>query len=262
MVEVTFAQLQGWLVTFLWPFTRLSAFLVAAPLLGHSSIPNRVKIGLAALLTLIIAPGLPPLPDTPVMSWAGLGILVEQMLIGLAMGLTMHILFAVVTAAGEYIGLQMGLAFATFFAPDTGANTMVLARLLYMISLLLFLAFDGHLMVIEILAGTFFALPVGSSGLNTGAFELLARFASTIFVSGLLLAWPLVAALLIINLSLGILNRAAPQLTVFSVGFPLTMMVGLVLLMVMMTDLGRFLQRLFGQGLTFMQQLVGAMVPL
>jgi flagellar biosynthesis protein FliR len=262
VVEVTFAQLQGWLVTFLWPFTRLSAFLVAAPLLGHSSIPNRVKIGLAALLTLIIAPGLPPLPDTPVMSWAGLGILVEQMLIGLAMGLTMHILFAVVTAAGEYIGLQMGLAFATFFAPDTGANTMVLARLLYMISLLLFLAFDGHLMVIEILAGTFIALPVGSSGLNTDAFELLARFASTIFVSGLLLAWPLVAALLIINLSLGILNRAAPQLTVFSVGFPLTMMVGLVLLMAMMTDLGRFLQRLFGQGLTFMQQLVGAMVPL
>jgi flagellar biosynthesis protein FliR len=262
MLEVTFAQLQSWLVTFLWPFTRLSAFLVAAPLLGHTSIPNRVKIGLAALLTLVVAPGLPPLPDIPLMSWAGLGIMVEQMLIGLAMGLTMHILFAVVTAAGEYIGLQMGLGFATFFAPDTGTNTVVLSRLLHMISLLLFLAFDGHLAVIEILAGTFITLPVGISGLNTDAFELLARFAGTILVSGLLLALPLVAALLIINLSLGILNRASPQLTVFSIGFPLTMLVGLVLLMVMMTDLGRFMQRLFGQGMAFLQQLVQAMVPL
>ncbi|WP_116474230.1 flagellar biosynthetic protein FliR [Zobellella maritima] len=262
MLEVTFTQLQGWLVAFFWPFIRLGAFLVAAPLLGHTSIPNRVKIGLAALLTLVVAPGLPAPPDIPMMSWAGLGIVVEQMLIGLAMGLTMHILFAVVTAAGEYIGLQMGLGFATFFAPDTGANTMVLSRLLHMISLLLFLAFDGHLMVIEILAGTFVILPVGISGLNTNAFELLARFASTIFVSGLLLALPLVSALLIINLSLGILNRASPQLTVFSIGFPLTMLVGLVLLMVMMTDLGRFMQRLFGQGMAFLQQLVQTMVPL
>ncbi|GAA3540323.1 flagellar biosynthetic protein FliR [Zobellella aerophila] len=262
MVEVTFAQLQGWLVAFLWPFTRISALMVASPLLGHSSIPNQVKIGLAALLTLTVAPGLPPLPSVPLMSWAGLGIMVEQMLIGLAMGLTIHILFAAVQAAGEFIGLQMGLAFATFFAPDSGANTMILSRLLYMISLLMFLAFDGHLMVIEILAGTFVSLPIGISGLNPGAFELLARFGSTVFVSGLLLALPVVAALLIINLSLGILNRSAPQLTVFSVGFPLTLTVGIFLLMVLMTDIGRFLQGLFGQGLIFMRQLVETMAPL
>jgi len=259
MIEVTSTQLQLWLVSFLWPFCRISAFLVAAPLLGHSSVPNQAKIGLAALITVVVAPGLPPLPDTPVVSWAGLGIMIEQLLIGIAIGLTMRVTFAVVQAAGDFIGLQMGLAFATFFAPDSGANTMILARLLYMITLLMFLAFNGHLAVLEILAGTFSSLPIGTVTFNPSAWEMLARYGSTIFASGLLLALPLVASLLIINLAMGILNRSAPQLTVFSVGFPITLLVGLILLMVLMTDLGRFLERLFGNGLEFLQQLLGSL---
>lgn len=262
MVEVTFAQLQGWLVAFLWPFIRLSSFFVASPLLGHSSIPNQVKIALAALLTFIVAPSIGPLPAVPLVSWAGLGIIIEQMLIGLSMGLIMHILFAAVQAAGEFIGLQMGLAFATFFSPDTGSNTMILSRLLYMITLLFFLALDGHLLLIQILANTFTSLPIGIAGLpNLGAFDLLARFGSTIFFSGMLLALPVMASLLTINLSLGILNRAAPQLTVFSVGFPLTLTMGIFLLMILMTDLGSFLERLFSHGLGFMQQFVEALAP-
>ncbi|MFC3285178.1 flagellar biosynthetic protein FliR [Litchfieldella rifensis] len=262
MVEVTFAQLQGWLMLFLWPFVRITAFLMAAPLMGHSSVPRQAKIGLAALLTVVVGPNLPPLPDAPLMSWASLGIMVEQMLIGIAIGLIMRVMFAVVQAAGEFIGLQMGLAFATFFSPDTGANTMILSRLLYMITLLMFLAFNGHLIVIEILASTFFTLPIGVGGFNAGAFELLVRFGGTIFVSGMLLALPLVGSLLIINLSLGILNRSAPQLTVFNIGFPMSLTAGLFLLMVLMTDIGRFLQRLFGDGLLFLRQWLDILAPL
>lgn len=262
MVEVTFAQLQGWLMLFLWPFVRITAFLMASPLLGHSSVPRQAKIGLAALLTVVVGPSLPPLPDAPLMSWASLGIMIEQMLIGVAIGLTMHVMFAVVQAAGEFIGLQMGLAFATFFSPDTGANTMILSRLFYMITLLMFLAVNGHLIVIEILASTFFTLPIGIGGFNAGAFELLVRFAGTIFVSGMLLALPLVGSLLIINLSLGILNRSAPQLTVFNIGFPMSLTTGLFLLMVLMTDIGRFLQRLFSDSLLFLRQLLDMLAPL
>lgn len=262
MLQVDFAQLHAWLVMFLWPFTRLTAFLSMAPLLGHASLPRPLKLGLALLLCMVIAPTLPPLPAAPILSWAGLGIMVEQVLIGVAMGLSLRVMFTVVQAAGEFIGLQMGLAFATFFSPDTGANTMILSRLLYMITLLMFLAVNGHLVVIDTLATSFQTLPIGLAGLNAGAFEMLVRYAGTIFVAGLLLALPLVAALLIINLTLGILNRSAPQLTVFSVGFPTSLTVGIFLLMVLMTDLGRFLQNLFGNGLEFLRTLVETLAPL
>ncbi|MDW5375720.1 flagellar biosynthetic protein FliR [Halomonas sp. HP20-15] len=256
MLEVTFGQLQDWIVAFLWPFTRLAAFIMAAPLWGHNSIPRQSKIALAALLAYVIAPTLPPLPEVPIISWEGLGIMVEQTLIGVAIGLIMRIALAVVMAAGEYIGLQMGLAFATFFSPDTGANTMVLSRFLYMIALLMLLAFNAHLVVIEILAESFRTLPIGIQALNPDAFEFVARYASTIFTSGLLLALPVVAALLIINLSLGILNRAAPQLTIFSIGFPMTLTVGLVLIAVLMQDYGRFLELLFAQAFSTMRELL------
>lgn len=262
MVEVTFDQLQGWLIAFLWPFVRLAAFIMAAPLWGHSSIPTQVKVSLAAALTFVIAPTLPALLDVPIVSWASLGIMVEQMLIGVAIGLVMRVTLAVVMAAGEYIGLQMGLAFATFFSPDTGANTMVLSRFLYMITLLMLLAFNGHLVVIEILATSFDTLPIGMGGFNPAAWEMLAGYGATIFTAGLLLAIPVIASLLIINLSLGILNRASPQLTIFSIGFPLTLTVGLILMMVLMSDLGRFLERLFAEGFAFMRELLALMAPI
>ncbi|MFC7368554.1 flagellar biosynthetic protein FliR [Vreelandella zhaodongensis] len=262
MIEVTFAQLQGWLIAFLWPFARITAFMAASPLWGHASIPNQAKVGLAALVTVVIAPILPAMPNVPIMSWAGLGIMVEQLLIGVAIGLVMHIMFAVVQAAGEFIGLQMGLAFASFFDTSSGTNIMVLSRILYMITLLMFLALNGHLMVLEALVMSFETLPIGIGALNPNAFELLARYAGTIFASGMLLALPVVGALLIINLSLGILNRSAPQLTVFNIGFPTSLTVGLTLLMVLMTDIGRFLQQLFSQSLAFIQSLIETMAPL
>lgn len=262
MVEITFAQLQGWLIAFLWPFARITAFMAVAPLWGHSSIPNQAKVGLAVLVAIVIAPLLPDMPNVAIMSWAGVGIMTEQIVIGLAIGLVMHIVFAVVQAAGEYIGLQMGLGFASFFDASSGTNIMVLSRILYMITLLMFLAFNGHLMVLEALVMSFVTLPIGLEGLNPGAFELLVRYAGTIFASGMLLALPLVGSLLIINLALGILNRSAPQLTVFNIGFPTSLIVGLTLMMVLMTDIGRFLQSLFSQGLGMIQTLIEAMAPL
>ncbi|MCQ3828361.1 flagellar biosynthetic protein FliR [Microbulbifer elongatus] len=255
MIEITYAQLHTWLIAFLWPFVRLSGFFMAAPLLGHQGAPTRVKIGLAALITFAIAPNLPQLPSVPIWSWAGLGIMVEQTLIGAAIGLVLRVMFAVVQAAGDFIGLQMGLAFATFVTPD-GVNTMVLSRFLHLIAMMVFLAVDGHLIVIDTLATSFHTLPIGYSGLNPTGFEMLARFGGTIFSSGLMLALPMVAALLIVNLSLGILNRSAPQLTVFSIGFPVSLTLGLILLLVLMTDLGRFLQLLFEQGLSTIVQLL------
>lgn len=260
MLEVTFAQLQTWLALFLWPFARISAFVMAAPLLGHSSVPAQAKVGFSVLLTFLVSSTLPALPEVPVVSWAGFGILVEQMVVGVALGVALHIMFTGVQLAGEFIGLKMGLSFATFFTPDSG-NTMILARWLYMITLLMFLAFDGHLLMIAALAQTFETLPVGLAGLNADGFELLARFAGTLFVTGLVLSLPLVGAVLVINVALGILNRAAPQFTVFSVGFPMSLTTGLFLMTLLMNDLSGFLLELFNQGLSFMRSLAPALAP-
>ncbi|MFG6176422.1 flagellar biosynthetic protein FliR [Halomonas sp. THAF12] len=262
MVEITFAQLHGWLIAFLWPFCRITGLMMTSPIWGHSSVPRQAKIGLAGALTVVMAPVLPAMPEVPLMSWAGFGIIVEQLLIGAAMGLVMRVTLVVVQAAGEFIGLKMGLAFATFFDPSSGTNMMVLSRILYMITLLMFLAFNGHLVVIEILASSFQTLPIGLGRYDPAAFEMLARYGGTIFSSGMLLALPLVAALMIINLSLGILNRSAPQLTIFSIGFPAQLTMGVALLMVLMTDLDRFLERLFGQGLAFLRGFIDTLAPL
>ncbi|MCL7929292.1 flagellar biosynthetic protein FliR [Halomonas llamarensis] len=262
MIEVTYAQLHGWLVAFFWPFVRITAFMAATPLWGHSSVPNQAKVALAAVVAVVIAPILPPMPDVPLVSWVGTGIIVEQIVIGAAIGMVMHIVFAVVQAAGEFIGLQMGLAFASFFDAASGTNIMVLSRILYMITLLMFLAMNGHLMVLETLVMSFQTLPIGVNLINANAFEILARYGGTIFASGMLLALPLVASLLIINLALGILNRSAPQLTVFNIGFPTSLTVGLTLMMVLMTDIGSFLQRLFSDGVAFMQGLIELMAQL
>jgi flagellar biosynthetic protein FliR len=256
VIEVSSAQLQVWLSSFFWPFCRVLAYLMSDPILGHKNVSSQVKVGLAMLLAFLLAPNLPPLPEVPVFSWAGLGVMVEQVMIGMSLGMVMRVTLAVVEMTGDICGMQMGLAFATFFSADTATNSLVLSRYLGMITVLMFLALNGHLMVLELLANTFKSLPIGHLRFDPNAWNLIARYGSTIFLTGLLLALPMVATLLIINLAMGILNRVSPQLTVFSVGFPLTLSVGLILLMVVMGDLGQFLASLLTNTLQFMQYLV------
>lgn len=252
MIEVDWAQLQPWVSAFFWPFCRFLGFFMSDPILGHNNISNQVKVGLAALLAFLIAPNLPPLPPIALFSWAGFGVIVEQVLIGLSLGMVMRITLAVVEMAGEICGMQMGLAFASFFSADSNTNSQVLSRFLGLVTILMFLALDGHLLVLELLASTFERLPIGHFGFNPQAWNAMARHGGTIFLTGLLLALPMVGALLIINLAMGILNRVAPQLTVFSVGFPATLFVGMLLLTVLVGDLGQFLEGLLEQALRFM----------
>lgn len=129
---------------------------------SESAIPKRAKIGLGFILALIVAPSLPPLPDLPTASYEALLIAAQQVFIGVALGLTMRIVFAAVQTAGEFIGLQMGLSFASFFDPATGANTAVLSRLLNVIAVLTFLALNGHLLLLGVLVRTFHVLPIGA----------------------------------------------------------------------------------------------------
>src|SRR5690606_17028548 len=160
MVSVDIAQLYAWINAFLWPFIRILALLGTAPLLGDSAIPIRVKVGFSVVVTVAVAPTLGPMPDLPTGSFAALWLAAQQVLIGIAIGLVMGIVVAAVLTAGVFIGLQMGLCFASFLDPATGANTAVLARFMNNMALLLFLAVNGHLIMLAGLIRSFDVLPV------------------------------------------------------------------------------------------------------
>ena len=261
MVTLTYAQLNAWLTAFLWPFARVLALAATAPFFGHNAIPVRVKIGLAAFVTLIVAPTLGAMPQATVFSAQGVWILVNQFLIGVALGLTMQMVFAAVTAAGDMMGLGMGIGFASFFDLQTGGSMSALSSWLNAIALLAFLALDGHLQMLAALVATFRTLPVDANVLAAPGWRLLAEWGSTVLSAGLLLSLPVVIALLIANLALGILNRAAPQIGIFQIGFALTMLVGLLLIQLMVPNLIPYFARLFDGGIAEMGRVAAAFGP-
>ena len=230
MISFTDAQLNAWLISFIWPLTRILGLIMVAPVFGHRAVPGRVKIGLGIFIALIIAPTLPPMPDVGLGSWHGLFILVQQLLIGIAIGFIMRIVFAAIEAAGEIVGLQMGLGFASFFDPQSAGQTLVLARFFNMLAVLIFLAVNAHLLLLGMLVESFQTLPISTQPLSAAGFYNLAAFGSTVFAVGLQLSLPLIAIMLMTNLSLGILTRSAPQLNIFAIGFPITLGVGLLVL--------------------------------
>lgn len=230
MISLTDAQINAWLINFIWPLTRILGLIMVAPVFGHRSVPGRVKIGLGIFIALIIAPTLPPMPDVALGSWGGLFILVQQLLIGVAIGFIMRVVFAAVETAGEIVGLQMGLGFASFFDPQSAGQTLVLARFFNMLALLVFLAVNAHLLLLGVLVDSFQSLPISPQPLSAAGFYNVAAFGSIVFAVGLQLALPLIAILLMTNLSLGILTRSAPQLNIFAIGFPITLGVGLIVL--------------------------------
>lgn len=238
MISVTSAQLNAWLAIFFWPFFRILALIVSSPVFGARGVPATVKIGLSLALTVMVAPVLPAMPDVPPASAAGLFILADQLMIGFAMGLAIRIVFSAVEMAGHIMGLQMGLGFATFFDPQNSAQIPIMGQFLGLVAILLFLAVNGHLMVISVLADSFRVLPVGLYPLASGGWKTVALWGGEIFRSGVLISIPVVAALLMTNIALAVLNRAAPQLNIFVVGFPLTLAIGFI---VISLALGHFL---------------------
>lgn len=261
MISLTDAQLNAWLISFIWPLTRILGVIMTAPVFGHRSVPARVKIGLGVFIALIVSPTLPPMPDVGLGSWHGLFILVQQMLIGVAIGFTMRVVFAAIEAAGEIVGLQMGLGFASFFDPQSAGQTLVLARFFNMLAVLLFLAINAHLLLIGILVESFQTLPIGTRSLAGQGFYSVASFGSTIFSVGLQLALPIIAILLMTNLALGILTRSAPQLNIFAIGFPITLGIGLIVLNITLPYFVPQVELMIQQGLKSTMAVIQALRP-
>jgi flagellar biosynthetic protein FliR len=226
MLSFTYDQLAALVGAFLWPLARVAALVGTAPLLGNMGVPRRVKALAAIAITFAVSPLVGSVPAVDPWSGAGLAILVQQLLIGAAMGLTLRLAFAIADVAGEITGLQMGLGFATFFDPQHGTQSPLIAQFLGLLAALVFFAINGHLMLLAALAESFRILPVGAGGWGASAWLALAHSGGAVFASGMMLALPMIAALLITNVALGILTRAAPQLNLVAVGFPAMILVG------------------------------------
>lgn len=260
MIEVTEAQLYGWIIMYVWPFFRLAAMFTVAPLFGEHSVPVKFKVGLAAIIAVLIAPVLPPAPTVGPTSYAGLLIIMQQVVIGLALGFVMKVVFLSIQMGGEIIGLQMGLSFASFFTPDVGSSN-VLSRFLNVTAILMFLSFNVHLMVLEMLVESFQWVPIGSPLVSNGGWWQLATFGGFLFSAGLTLSLPIMTALLLINLAMAVLNRVAPQFSIYSVGFAITLLSGLALMTAMHAGFGPLFARFFETGLHTMRDFSILLAP-
>ncbi|MFD2366394.1 flagellar biosynthetic protein FliR [Pseudoduganella sp. GCM10020061] len=249
MLTLTSGELNTWIAAFLWPLSRMLGLVASAPLFGNSAVPTTVKVMLGATLALVIAPAIPAMPAVNPTSMAGLLIVAQEMLIGLAMGFAMRIVFAAIEMAGEVASLTMGLGFASFFDPLTQGRSSGISQFLTLVATMAFLAVNGHLILIEVLAESFYTLPVSATPLSIGGPYEMARWGGEIFRSGLQLSLPLVAALLMTNVALGILTRAAPQLNLFGIGFPISLGVGFIVLSLVLPYLAGPFQGLFNRGI-------------
>jgi len=252
MIEITSTQLEAWIASVIYPLTRILALAASAPLLSNAAMPRRVRLMLGLALTLAIAPILPPLPDVSPASGMGLLILAQQILIGVGMGLSMRIVFTAIDMGSAVIAFQMGLGFANFYDPQNTSQTSVVSNFMTLIATLLFISMNGHLLYFAVLAQSFTAIPISTTSLDASSWEFLALLGSRIFSTGVLLALPIVVLMMCCNLSLGVLNRVAPQLHLFAIGFPVTLMLGFISLGLMMNYLAVPLERIFNEGLSAM----------
>jgi flagellar biosynthesis protein FliR len=252
MISLTSAQINAWIVAFFFPLARILSLLVSAPPFNNDGLTVHVRLLIGLAIALAITPALPPIPAMDPASGRGLLIIAQQMVIGFAMGFSMRMVFSAVDLAGTMISTQMGLGFATAYDPQNTSETPVVSEVLGVIALLMFLAINGHLMVIATLTESFRALPIGAESLASASWLNVANAGGIIFSAGVLLALPLVVALLITNIALGVLGRVAPQLNLMAIGFPITLVLGLAALYVSMSHLAAPLQQMFEYGLQSM----------
>lgn len=252
MISLTSAEINAWIVAFFFPLARILALLVSAPPFNNAALSTRVRLLLGLAIALAITPALPGIPAVEPASGLGLLILAQQMIIGVGMGLSMRLVLSAVDMAGTMISNQMGLGFATAYDPDSASQTPVVSEFLGMLALLIFMAINGHLMVIATLTQSFTVLPIASGTVANGTWLNIANAGGIIFSSGVLLALPIVVALLITNIALGVLGRVAPQLNLMAIGFPVTIILGFAALFVSMSQLSPPLLQMFEYGLQSM----------
>lgn len=257
MLQLTDAQIATWVASFILPLFRIAALLMTMPIIGTKMVPGRIRLYLALAITVVVVPGLPPMPEVNPLSLSGLLLIAEQILIGAVFGLSLQLFFQIFVVAGQVVAIQMGMAFASMVDPVNGVNVAVVSQFLSMLVTLLFLSMNGHLVVFEVITESFTTLPVGTGLMVNHYWDLVGRL-SWVLGAALLLVLPAITALLVVNIAFGVMTRAAPQLNIFSIGFPLTLVLGLGIFWVVLADILSHYQALASEALQWLRELARA----
>ena len=243
---------------YLWPFIRIGAFVMVMPIIGATYAPMQMRVIIVLALTLLIGPILPETPDVQFLSLTGVILIIQEIVIGIAMGFAVQVLFDAIALGGQVISMSMGLGFAVFLDRVRGVNIPVLGQLFLMLGMLIFLSLDGHLTLIQLLAESFQLLPISLCGLSQVALSLLIQWSGQVFVLALKIALPALTALVVVNLSFGVTSRAAPTLNLFAVGFPISMLLGFVAIYLSMGSLSEVVSLFLGDVLTLLRALLSS----
>jgi flagellar biosynthetic protein FliR len=228
MPTFTEADIMALVMPVFWPFLRVLAVFSSAPIFSARAVPVRSRVALAMLVALCAQAGLPEQPMVALTDPRAFETAVQQVLIGVAIGLATRIVFSAVELAGEVIGLQMGLNFAGFFDPTTNSQSSTVGRFFGNTTMLLFVVMNGHLMLLQVVIASFETFPVGGGALEAVERLRLHELGAVVFHYGLWIALPMIGLLLFINIVLGFVSRIAPQMNAFAIGFPLTLSAGLI----------------------------------
>jgi len=230
--------------------------LISIPIFSVKSLPAKIRVLSAFLITLVVVPVLPELPNIDVFSYQGFLVTIQQLVIGLSTGFILQMVFAVMVVGGQAVAYSMGLGFASMVDPATGVQVPVVAQVFVVSSSLMFLAVNGHLLLIEMIVASFTTLPIATVGFSVSDIWSIVAWSSQMFSAGVLLAMPVMAALLFVNISFGVAARAAPQLQIFGVGFPITIMMGMVLIWVSIANTLEVFSNVLSNGFGLISQLL------
>jgi len=259
---ITGAEVTALVGSYMWPLFRIAGLIMSAPLFGSKPVPARIRLGFALAITFVVVPVVSPtVPSVDVLSPTGVLIIIQQVLIGVLMGFALQLVISAVITAGQVVALQMGLGFSLMVDPQNGAQAPVVSQLYVLMVLLAFLALDGHLVMIEILTDSFRYMPISDKGLVPDDFWQVVTWGSMIFSGAVGIALPAIASLLVVNMSFGIMTRAAPQLNIFAIGFPITMMLGFAVILLTLPSVIPNSNAMFNRTYHLVQHLLGMGVP-
>jgi len=262
-MEMTDQVIIDWISRYLWPLFRIASFFMIIPIIGTQLVPARIRLGLALLVTILVAPLIEEIPSVDPLSLSAIPILLQQVFIGGMLGFMFLLFVQLFAVAGQIIAMQMGLGFASMVDPTNGVSVPVLSQIFLICVTLLFLATNGHLVMIEVFIESFRAWPITDTFYSEGGFSpemiwLMVHRITWMFASALLVALPVITSVLVINISFGIMSRASPQMNIFALGFPISQLFGMLIIWVGFVGFLPQYHRFTGDVFVFLRTLLGA----
>jgi len=256
-MNLSFAEIAAMLGAYLLPLFRIAGMVMVAPIFSSNFINARTRLIIALAITLVVVPTInTPIPAFTPLSGEGLLLISQEILIGICMGFMLQLLINAFIVAGQIIAMQMGLGFASMVDPQNGMTVPVISQFYLIFVTLMFLSINGHLVLIQVMAESFRTLPIGAGGIAVESFRDIASLASWMYAAGVIIALPAIGSLMMVNLAFGILSRAAPQISPFSIGFPLTIGLGFVIIYITLPAVGNHLVNFSDQMLQMTRMLV------